>query len=59
MEVVVVVGVRLERKVEEVVVQMDHLEDLGNIDAFESLLEALPDVEHDVFLLESVMKQAR
>lgn len=48
-------AVLLERKVEGVVVRMDHLEGLGNIDAFDSLLEALPGVEHDAF---SVIKQA-
>ena len=47
------------RKVAEFVVQMDHLEDLGNIDAFYSLLEAFLGFENDVFPDESVIKQVR
>ena len=54
-----VVVVQLERKMAVFVVQMDHLEDLGNIDAFDSLLEALLGVENDVFPVESVIKQVR
>jgi hypothetical protein len=57
--VVVVVVAQLERKMAVFVVQMDHLEDLGNIDAFDSLLEALLGVENDVFPVESVIKQVR
>jgi hypothetical protein len=59
LELVMVVVVRSERKVEASVVQMGHLEDLGSIDAFDSLPEAPLAVEYDVFLLGSVTKQAR
>ena len=59
LELVAVVGVQLERKVEAVVVQMDHLEDLGNIDVSENLLEAPLGIEYHVFLLVSVIKQVR
>ena len=38
---------------------MDHLEDLGNIDAFDNLLEAPLGVRYYVFLVGSVIKQAR
>ena len=38
---------------------MGHLEDLGNIDAFENLLEALLDGEYQVFLVGSVIKRVR
>jgi hypothetical protein len=55
LELVVVVVVQLERKVEAVVVQMGHLEDLGNIDAFENLLEAPLGVEYQVFLVVFVL----
>lgn len=57
MELVTVVVVRLERKVEAVVVQMDHLEDLGNIDVSENLLEVPLDVEYYVFLVGSVINK--
>ena len=40
-------------------VQMDHLEDLGSIDAFDNPLEAPLGVECHVFLVESEIKQAR
>lgn len=56
LEVVAVVAAQLEKKVEAVEVQTDHLEDLGNTDAFDSLLGAPPDVENDEFPFESVMK---
>jgi hypothetical protein len=46
LELVTVVVLQLERKVGAVVVQMDHLEDLENIDAFENLLEAPLGVEY-------------
>lgn len=51
-----VLVVRLERKAEAVVERMDHLEDLGNIGAFDSLPEAPLDVENAVFPVESVIK---
>ena len=38
-------------------VQMDHLEDLENIDALDNLVEAPLDVEYHVFLVGSVIKQ--
>jgi len=57
--VVAVVVAQLERKVEAVVVQMDHLEDLGNIDVFDNLLEAPLGAENDVFLVESARKEVR
>jgi hypothetical protein len=59
LELVAVVVAQLERKVEAVVVQMDHLEDLGNIDAFDNLLEAPLGVECHVFRVGSEIKQAR
>ena len=59
MELVAVLAVQLERKAEAVVVQMDHLEDLGNIDVSENLVEAPLAVEYHVFLVGSVIKQVR
>ena len=59
MELVEVVVVQVERKAEGVVVQMDHLEDLGNIDVSENLVEAPLVVEYHVFLVGSVIKQVR
>lgn len=44
---------------EAVVVQMDHLEDLGNIDVSENLLEVPLGVVYYVFLVGSVIKQVR
>lgn len=39
--------------------QMDHLEDLGNTDVSENLVEAPLGIEYHVFLVGSVIKQVR
>jgi xanthine dehydrogenase iron-sulfur cluster and FAD-binding subunit A len=59
LELVAVVVVQSERKVEVVVVQMDHLEDLGNIDVSENLVETPLGVVYHVFLVVSMIKQVR
>jgi hypothetical protein len=59
LKLIKVVVVQLERKVEAAVEQMDHLEDLGNIDESENLVEAPLGVEYHVFLVGSVIKRVR
>ena len=56
---VTVVVLRLERKVEAVVEQMDLLEGLGNIDVSDNLVEEPLGVEYHVFLVGSVIKRVR